>query len=69
VSFTIANNLLAPIIKATYLGISPRVIAIATYNNFKNLEYGSFGMKHPKRCSYTILDIPLENKWGTMVEA
>jgi hypothetical protein len=26
-------------------------------------------MKHLKRCSYTILESPLENKWGAMVKA
>jgi len=53
-SFTIANNLLAPITKAINLGISPQTIIIATWNSFENPEDGSFGMKHPKKCSYTI---------------
>jgi hypothetical protein len=26
-------------------------------------------MKHLERCSYTILESPLENKWGTTVKA
>ncbi len=69
VSFTIANNLLAPSTKAIDLGISPRTIVTIAWNNFKNFEDGSFGMKRPKRYSYTILDNPPEDKWGVIAKA
>ncbi len=68
-SFTIANNLLTPSIKVTDLGISPQTTIETTWHNSENLEDGFSGMKHPERCSYTILENPLENKWGTMVKA
>jgi hypothetical protein len=48
-SFTIAINLLTPSTKAADLEISPRTIVAATWNNYENLEDGSFSMKHPKR--------------------
>jgi hypothetical protein len=67
-SFTIANNLLTPSNKATKLGISPQ-ITIMVWNNFKNLEDGFSGMKHFKKCSYTILESPPENKWGVVAKA
>jgi hypothetical protein len=67
-SFAIANNLLAPNTKATNLGIYPRATTTIAKNNSKNLEDGSFGMKHPKRYSYTMPYIPPEDKWGTMVK-
>jgi hypothetical protein len=51
VFLTIAKNLLVPNIKAIDLGISLRVTITMTWNNPKNLEDGSFGMKHPERCS------------------
>jgi hypothetical protein len=69
VSFVIANNLLAPNTKATNLGISPLATTSPTWNNSKNPEDGSFGMKHRKRCSYTILENPFEDKWAIMVRA
>jgi hypothetical protein len=46
-SLTISNNLLAPNIMAINLRIPPRIIS-------KTYEDGSFGIKHPERCSYTI---------------
>jgi hypothetical protein len=49
-SFAIINNFLVPNIKATNLGILSWV-TIETYNKFKNPKDGSFGVKHPKRCS------------------
>jgi hypothetical protein len=69
VSFAIANNLLAPNIRATNLGTSALTIATPIWNNSKNPEDWSFGMKHRKRCSYTILESPFEDKWGIMVRA
>jgi hypothetical protein len=68
VSFAIANNLLAPSIRATDLGISLQATITTTWNNSKNLEDGSFGMKHLERCSYTILESPPINKWGAVVK-
>jgi hypothetical protein len=67
--FAIANNLLAPSTRAIDLRIFPRTIIVITWNNFKNLEDGSSSMKHPDRCSYTILESPHEDKWGAMVKA
>jgi hypothetical protein len=49
--FAIANNLLAPNIKAINLKVSPWAIVAAISNNFENLEDGSFGMKHLEKCS------------------
>jgi hypothetical protein len=40
-----------------------------TWKEFENLENGSSNMKHPERCSYTILESPPENKWGAMAKA
>jgi hypothetical protein len=68
VSFAIANNVLTPNIRATDLGISPRAIVTITWNNSENLEDESFGMKHLKRCSYTIPKSPPKNKWGVMTK-
>jgi hypothetical protein len=68
-SFAIANNLLAPSTKATNLRIPPRVIATTTWNNSESTKDGSSGMKQHKRCSYTILESPPENKWGAMGKA
>jgi hypothetical protein len=68
-SFAIANNQLAPNIKVTDLGISPQSTTTIAWNNFKNLEDGSFGMKHFKRCSYTIPENPPKDKWGVVVKA
>jgi hypothetical protein len=65
-SFAIANNLLAPSIRATDLGISPQATTIVAWNNYENPEDGSSSMKHPKRCSYTIPKIPSKDKWGVM---
>jgi hypothetical protein len=45
-SFTIANNLLAPNTKAVDIGISPRTTTIA-WNTSKNVEDGLFSMNHP----------------------
>ncbi len=39
-SFAIANNLLAPNIRAIDLRISPRAIAPVGYNSFENFEDG-----------------------------
>ncbi len=50
-SFAIANNMLAPNVIANDLKISLWAIMTITWNNFKNPKDGSFGMKHPKRCS------------------
>jgi len=47
-------------IKATDLGIPPQVTIIVTWNKSESLEDGSSGMKHLKRCSYTID----ENEWS-----
>jgi len=69
VFFDIANNLLTPDIEATDLGISSHAIITITLNNSKNPKDGSFSMEHPNRCSYTIPNIPLEDKWGIMVKA
>jgi hypothetical protein len=68
-SFAIANNLLAPSTRATNLGISSQTTIAPTWNNFENHEDGSFGMKHRKKCSYTILESPFEDKWETIVKA
>ncbi len=67
-SFAIANNLLTPNTKAINLRISPWETIATTYNNSKNLEDGSFGMKHLNKCSYTIPDFPSKNKWGVVVK-
>jgi hypothetical protein len=69
VSFTIANNLLAPNTKATNLGISLWVTTTIAWNNSKNLEDGTLCMKHPKKCSQTILNRPPKNKWKVVVKA
>jgi hypothetical protein len=68
-SFAIANNLLALSIKAINLRIPPQAIVTTTYNNFKSIEDGSFGMKQHERCSYTIFESPPENKWGVVGKA
>lgn len=60
--FAIANNLLTPNIEATNLGISPHAIILTTENNLNNQKDGSFSMENPNRCSYTIPNIPLEDK-------
>jgi hypothetical protein len=44
VSFAIANNLLAPSIKAIDLRISPQVIALVACNSFEKFEDMSFGL-------------------------
>jgi hypothetical protein len=67
-SFAIANNQLAPNIKATDLRISPQATTIIAWNNFKNPEDGSFGMKHLERCSYTIPKNSPKDKWGVVVK-
>jgi hypothetical protein len=41
---------------------------VVTWNNFENLEDGSFGMKHFERCSYTIPKNPSKDKWGVVVK-
>jgi hypothetical protein len=69
VSFAIANNLLAPNIRATNLGIFPGTTIIATWNNSENPKDESFGMNHSKRCSYTIPESPSKGKQGGMVKA
>lgn len=48
-SLAIASNLLTPNIRAIDLRISATIAT--TKNNSKNLEDGSFSMKHPERCS------------------
>ncbi len=53
-SFAIINNLLDPSIRAIDFKISPWITITTTWNNFENHEDGSSGVKHPKRCSYTI---------------
>jgi hypothetical protein len=58
----------SPNTKATYLIISPQATT-TTWNNSKNLEDRSFGMKHPEKRSYTIPESSLENKWGGMAKA
>jgi hypothetical protein len=68
-SFAIANNLLAPNIKATNLRISPQATTKSSWNNFENHEDGFYGMNHPKKCSYTILKSSPKNKWGVVVKA
>jgi hypothetical protein len=68
-SFTIANNMLAPNIRAIDLKTSPWATTTTAWNNFKNLKDGSFGMKHPKRCSSTIPHNPPKHKWGVMAKA
>jgi hypothetical protein len=68
-SFAIANNLIAPNTRATNLRRSPQAIIATTWNNFENLEDVSSSMKHPERCSYTILENPFEDKWGVVVKA
>jgi hypothetical protein len=55
--------------RATDLGITPRATKAIAWNNFGNLEDGSFNMKHLKRCSYTIIEIPPEYKWGEVAKA
>jgi hypothetical protein len=40
-----------------------------TWNNSKDPDDGSFSMKHPKKCSYTILKNPFKDKWGIMAKA
>jgi hypothetical protein len=67
--FTIANNLLALSIKATNLRIFPQTTIVIALNNSENFEDGSSSMKHLERCSYTILESPLEDKWGAMAKA
>jgi len=67
--FAIANNLLTPNIEATNLGISPQTTIATTWNNFENHENGFSSMKHFERCSNTIPENPLENKWGAMAKA
>jgi hypothetical protein len=42
-SFAIANNMLAPNIKAANLRISPQVTTIITWIHFENPKDGSFG--------------------------
>jgi hypothetical protein len=69
VSFAIANNLLTPSNRAIDLGISPQTTTTTIWNNSENLKDGSFGMKHHKRCSYTILKSPPKDKWGIMAKA
>jgi len=68
VSFTIANNMLNPSIRATDLRISPQETIITIWNS-KNLKNGSFGVKHPERCSYTIPKNTFEDKWGRVAKA
>jgi hypothetical protein len=48
--YAMANNLLTSNTKVIDLGISPWA-TITTWNNYENLEDGSSGMKHPKKCS------------------
>jgi hypothetical protein len=67
-SFAIANNLLAPNIKAIDLRISPWAITLITYNSFEKFENGSFGMKYFEKCSLTILDSPFEGKWEILAK-
>jgi hypothetical protein len=69
VSFAIANNLLAPNTKAIDLRISQQTIVATIYNKSENLENGSFGMKNPNKCSYTILESPPKDKWGGVAKA
>ncbi len=66
-SFSIANNLLTPSIKATDLKITPQATT-TIWNNFENPKDGSSSMKHLSRCSYTIPETPFENKWGVVAE-
>jgi len=40
----------------------------STWNNFENPEDGSSGMKHFKKCSYTIPKSPPKDKWGAMAK-
>jgi hypothetical protein len=68
VSFAIAINPLAPSIRATGLGSSPRATTTTAWNNFENHEDGSFGLKHHEKCSYTIPKSPLKEKWGVMAK-
>ncbi len=68
-SFAIANNLLAPNTKAIDLRISQQTIVATIYNKSENLENGSFGMKNPNKCSYTILENPPKEKWGGVIKA
>jgi len=67
--FTIANDLLTLNTRATDLRITPQAIVVGAWNNFENLKDGSSGIRHPERCSYVILDNPLEDKWGVVVKA
>ncbi len=68
-SFAITNNLLAPNIRATNLRISPQVATTTTWNNSENPKDWSSNMKHLERYSYTILESPLEDKWGVEANA
>jgi hypothetical protein len=68
-SFAIINNLLTTTTRATNLEISPQTTIAITLNNFENPEDGSFNMKHPEICSYTIPESPLKDKWGAMAKA
>jgi hypothetical protein len=61
--------MLTPKTRAIDFGISPRAIVVVTWNNYENLEDGSFGRKHFSRCSYTIPKNPPKDKWGTMAKA
>jgi len=67
-SFAIANNLLAPNIRAIDLRISPWAITLITYNSFEKFEDGSFGMKHLEKCSLTIPDSSFEGKWEVVAK-
>jgi hypothetical protein len=69
VSFAIANNLLAPNIRAIDLKISPQTTITTTWNNFENLEDGSSSMKHFEKCSNTIPGNPPEDKWRVVAKA
>jgi hypothetical protein len=67
--FAITNNLLTPSIRAIDLKISLQTIVVTTCNNFEKLTDGSFGVKHPERCSFIIPKSPFENKWGAVAKA
>ncbi len=47
-AIAIANNLLAPNTKAIDLRICPQIITTIVWNNFENLEDGSFGRNNLK---------------------
>jgi hypothetical protein len=64
VSFAIANNLLAPSTKATDLGTSLQAIVVGAWNNFENLEDGSFGMKHHDKMLIYHPRKPTQRKMG-----